>query len=636
MEEADRILIRSLRLCGAELPDELQSLREFSTEMIVEAVVRCLRVIDPSLVSGISHMLPPGMSARFRIGMSLAQACQELGFQGEVGYQTFLYSSEPDIRQLLMFLAEKLPRDSSEDTDQPIGKSRALQRAIAAKIREQLLLPWVPPSCRTARLQRMQGSCLMRHFHTQRLMLPEKCLSSDAVSSDVRDFYENYLPPVTAQVFQRAELAASLLERSLADVSSVQEREAEWKSQGLASRLSHEDYWQRKHQRLQKRVQEQLRQCSQCPTDSQFSAGASGDHIDSLKSFGSRGKQEQGKGSQCTRTEKFTFRPELVSSAGLMAVAVESLPSSRKLDQDNRTQQEEEVTSLQQQLEQLSMQIDEAGAEVKKLNLGLMQIEDARKQSELHVAENEDVMKVKRQTVALLSDAENNLSKLQLVVESSTKRIVHLASQWEKHRVPLVEQYRELKKLHQSRELESSRRLSDIKEVHKQIRTAAEEAKRKEVLYKQLLTDHESLPKDVSRAAYTQRILEIVGNIKKQKEEITKILLDTKELQKEINNLTGKLDRTFAVTDELVYKDAKRDEAVRKAYKYLAALHENCSQLIETIEDTGTIMRGIRDLEEQIETEAGKRTLSNLEKILEDYKCIKQENMTLLSHIKEA
>lgn len=32
------------------------------------------------------------------------------------------------------------------------------------------------------------------------------------------------------------------------------------------------------------------------------------------------------------------------------------------------------------------------------------------------------------------------------------------------------------------------------------------------------------------------------------------ILSDTKELQKEINGLAGKLDRTFAVTDELVFK----------------------------------------------------------------------------------
>ncbi|MEQ2268255.1 Coiled-coil domain-containing protein 22, partial [Xenotaenia resolanae] len=114
------------------------------------------------------------------------------------------------------------------------------------------------------------------------------------------------------------------------------------------------------------------------------------------------------------------------------------------------------------------------------------------------------------------------------------------------------------------------------------------------------VTELESLPQDVSRSAYTQRILEIVGNIKKQKEEISKILSDTKELQKEINSLTGKLDRSFAVTDELVFKDAKKDESVRKSYKYLAALHENCNLLIQTIEDTGTILREIRDLEEQV------------------------------------
>lgn len=154
------------------------------------------------------------------------------------------------------------------------------------------------------------------------------------------------------------------------------------------------------------------------------------------------------------------------------------------------------------------------------------------------------------------------------------------------------------------------------------------------------MSELETLPRDVSRLAYTQRILEIVGNIRKQKEEITKvrhrgqggwvirvdmpkgqmcvaglhgdltpsesqsylaiprhrraphsplqppltlcgwdsinvnalswpaarprrahgypglcqILSDTKELQKEINSLSGKLDRTFAVTDELVFK----------------------------------------------------------------------------------
>lgn len=41
---------------------------------------------------------------------------------------------------------------------------------------------------------------------------------------------------------------------------------------------------------------------------------------------------------------------------------------------------------------------------------------------------------------------------------------------------------------------------------------------------------------------------------------LSKILHDTKELQKEINSLAGKLDRTFAVTDELVFKVMAGDQ----------------------------------------------------------------------------
>lgn len=46
---------------------------------------------------------------------------QDLGYKGEIGYQTFLYSNEPEIRSLLMFLVEKLPRESAEALDQPAG-----------------------------------------------------------------------------------------------------------------------------------------------------------------------------------------------------------------------------------------------------------------------------------------------------------------------------------------------------------------------------------------------------------------------------------------------------------------------------------------------------------------------------------
>lgn len=54
-------------------------------------------------------------------------ASQELGYKGEIGYQTFLYSSETEIRSLLMFVVEKLPRERSENLDQPTGMKNMLR-----------------------------------------------------------------------------------------------------------------------------------------------------------------------------------------------------------------------------------------------------------------------------------------------------------------------------------------------------------------------------------------------------------------------------------------------------------------------------------------------------------------------------
>lgn len=54
----------------------MDGIRQFSSELLVEAVVRCIRAIHPSLGATLPTALPPGMSARFRVGVSLAQACQ--------------------------------------------------------------------------------------------------------------------------------------------------------------------------------------------------------------------------------------------------------------------------------------------------------------------------------------------------------------------------------------------------------------------------------------------------------------------------------------------------------------------------------------------------------------------------------
>ncbi|KAK5862994.1 hypothetical protein PBY51_000057 [Eleginops maclovinus] len=628
MEEVDKILIHALKQVGTEVSEETGSVKQFSSELIVEAVVRCVRVIDSGLGGALPTSLPPGMSARFRVGMSLAQACQDIGYKGEIGYQTFLYSNEPEIRSLLMFLVEKLPRESAETSDQPQGKSAVLQRAIAAAIKAQLSVPWLPPNCRLPLHSETQSPGALHRFHVQPLSLPH-CSPGKKQLKEVKDYHRDILPPVTAQPSHHASVVASILEQHTAELSAAQEWDNEWNSQGLLSRLKPQEYRSRKLTRLRKRIQEQLRSAAQPSPESALGGPRSTcDLSELLQAFRGSAPSDHilTKGSHFTHTQKFTFTQTETSA---------SIPFVHQSDGDVQLRQQEEQLSLQQQLQQLCSEVDQLTADMKHMTVTHAQVLDELKQRELGNSENVEKMQVKKKTIDLLPDSDDNLEKLKALVEASAKRVVNLASQWEKHRAPLIDEHRRLKEICSKQDLESSKKLSEIKSLHDKIRVSTEEAKKKEETYKQLVTELENLPQDASRLAYTQRILEIVSNIKKQKEEITKILSDTKDLQKEINSLTGKLDRTFAVTDELVFKDAKKDESVRKSYKYLAALHENCNQLIQTIEYTGTILREIRDLEEQIETENGSKTVANLERILSDYKAIRQENSALAAKVRE-
>ncbi|GAB0097818.1 hypothetical protein DMENIID0001_134940 [Sergentomyia squamirostris] len=99
------------------------------------------------------------------------------------------------------------------------------------------------------------------------------------------------------------------------------------------------------------------------------------------------------------------------------------------------------------------------------------------------------------------------------------------------------------------------------------------------------------------------QILEIIGNIRKQKNDIDEVLWDTRELQKPMNTVTGKLDRQFTISDgdNLIYRTANRDENSRKAYKLLATLYTDCAERINYVQETGAITREIRDRKEQIE-----------------------------------
>lgn len=120
--------------------------------------------------------------------------------------------------------------------------------------------------------------------------------------------------------------------------------------------------------------------------------------------------------------------------------------------------------------------------------------------------------------------------------------------------MPLVDAYRRAR-AEAADAAAALRLLSDRREqVREEMRAVIAAAREREERVVQLQAELERLPKDVRRELYTDRILEIIKQVKKQQIDIDKILIEIHQVHKEINGITESLSRSFNATDELVYK----------------------------------------------------------------------------------
>ncbi|XP_057312533.1 coiled-coil domain-containing protein 22 homolog isoform X2 [Hydractinia symbiolongicarpus] len=633
MEEVDNIIIHSLQQIGCDISDDVMTLREFTVEMIVQAASKCLDHISEQY--NIPSVLPPSMSARFRIGSSLAAACQELGFKGEIGYQTFLYANEHELRKILMFLIEKIPKETSDTNDEPLGSGVLLNNRIAAELKRQLSVPWTPAYCKKKNIQNLdndewffQGTSSFHHINTCLLKYPVG-ISSEKISKEEQSAFDS-IPFVTSQPTDQRDIYISLIEENKRLVTEEHEWENEWNQSGMATRLSKEEYKKQKREKLMKRIKQKI--IANCQRNTNLKTGAVG-LKDLLDSIAGRDSKKTGKGSRFTHAEKLQFAQD-EEKVNAEIVSKQEEMNTTETEEERQKKKEEELKTLRDQLSELTQQFQNILLEKKQVTAQKQQVDEQSRSLETTNKEEEAAFRVKKKTFDLLPNAEENMSKLQKIIESSSQRLVNLNQQWEKHRAPLIEKYRQLKEESKSRTSEVETKIEQVRSLRDKMKSAADETRGKEELLKQLAAEFERMSKNVNRSSYTKRILEIVGNIKKQKEEIAKVLLDTKALQKDINFLTGKLDRTFTVTDELIFKDAKKDEFSRKAYKLLANLHEGFGSLVQTVEETGVIMREIRDLEEQVDNINENEINENLEKISSDLNQMKKENNENINRIK--
>lgn len=177
--------------------------------------------------------------------------------------------------------------------------------------------------------------------------------------------------------------------------------------------------------------------------------------------------------------------------------------------------------------------------------------------------------------------------------------IEEIAIAWDEMQKDLLEKLR-TKKLQNTAQNEAQiEKIRMINTMKKAIASKLKEIQAKESLVKEL-ESRQPQQWPPSRGSYTRRIIEIIQNVKKQNDETLKVVSEMKAVQKDINNLNGKIERSFAIADETLFHEARQNEWNRNCYKSLALLQSSFTELLQAITEIGVHLREIRKLEEMV------------------------------------
>lgn len=212
-------------------------------------------------------------------------------------------------------------------------------------------------------------------------------------------------------------------------------------------------------------------------------------------------------------------------------------------------------------------------------------------------------------------------------IEARKDKLVNVEFQWGALRRSIEEKKTNLVEAVCATKPDAHEKLQRKKEIRREIVSMSAEMKSREDEFSVLSMELEKQPKVASRGSFILRIKEITKNSCKQEADIERILRDTRELQLEINSIQERLNRTYAVVDETIFREARKDPVARQAYRLLTRIHDCFEQTAEKVLSTDRTRREVADCEAKL-TSMSSRSL-NIDKLHADLDAIRKENNML-------
>nr|GME11618.1 coiled-coil domain-containing protein 22 homolog isoform X1 [Ipomoea batatas] len=256
----------------------------------------------------------------------------------------------------------------------------------------------------------------------------------------------------------------------------------------------------------------------------------------------------------------------------------------------------------------------------------ILQEDLASRSSELrHLQEKQDLLKA----AIKMSSCDQHpidfyVKQLSDQVEARRQDLAKMEAQWDAQRIVLEEEKMRLEEALRATHPEVYVKFKKLEEIDKETECIIAEIKRREEEVWELSAELGKQPNLEPRKTYIQRIIEITKNSRKQDVDVDKILKDTRELQLESNSIQERLHRTYAVVDETIFREAKKDPAGKQAYRILTSIHDSFEQIAERLHDTDRARRERADIEAKLANMTS-RSL-DIEKLRADLDAVKNEN----------
>ncbi|PRP82390.1 hypothetical protein PROFUN_10166 [Planoprotostelium fungivorum] len=589
---------------------DIGSLTDVAPQHVYQTALTFLNSLDerPNL-EDYPSTLPRGMSQKVGLTSEVANLLKQNGYKGDISYHQILYPNPSEVRKLLMWLVDAMPKKAMNTEVK--GGDTAIDDVIKRELGLLLKEAWTPHFA--SRNRKHAASTVSFHFRAYPITYAQRGRKLGQVEG-LEDYYRDHLPLISLQAPYTKQIAPSLFEANLSASSELIESENEWNIKGPESGSANPIvYKKKKGDNINKTMKAIMRKEMVSLRDS-----------GKLDGFGSQRKNREG---AFLRRNKFTTEEE-VNMNDVVKLSEEEMIKKR----------EDELDDLRRQLSEVQVENSQLAASIKSLLASIRQNLERQVETAIHEEDSmteglEREYRIKKTTYGLLPEADKNIKKLQDICGATSGELLALAEKWETIRVPLYDEYRDLREQQANYKEEAKVKLTKIREMRAMMKELMEEINGKDEKYRELIEVYNNISSQVTRTTYTNRILDIVKNVKKQKMDIDKVLLDTRTIQKEINSVTATLNRTFSATEEAIFADAKKDPQAKELYKRVVDLNENFKKLIAQVEETGHVRNAILALESKQEQAMERMSSLNFERLKKDLEDVRVENQGLLTKL---